>query len=146
EVNRQLCRAKVNLLWSRKEGFNRAIIEGMCAGVPCIMREGFNFGHHYDYINAKTGCFSSERDLPDRILWMIRNAEQFAPRDWVLANMSCQRATAVLNEAIRERALAAGERWTRDLTLKVTFLNEMRYWDANDEERFAPDFDFLRNH
>ena len=59
EVNVQYNRARVNLLWSRTEGFNRAIIEGMCAGVPCILRAGHNYGHHYAYINSQTGCFSS---------------------------------------------------------------------------------------
>src|SRR5437879_9782962 len=100
EVNQQLNRAKVNLVWSRKEGVNRAIIEGMFAGVPCILREGFNYGYHYPYINSQTGCFSSERHLPEQLLWMIRNYHQFSPRQWVMANMTCQHATKIISEAI----------------------------------------------
>ena len=45
DVNVLLNRAKVNVLWSRKEGVNRAIVEGMFANLPCIIRQGFNYGH-----------------------------------------------------------------------------------------------------
>src|SRR5213078_1833422 len=47
DVNELFNRARVNVLWSRREGFNRSIIEGMFAGVPAILREGFNYGHRY---------------------------------------------------------------------------------------------------
>src|SRR5262249_46366606 len=85
-VNELLNRARVNVLWSRREGFNRALIEGMFAGVPCILREGHNYGHHYPQINAQTGCFATERDLPDQLLHMTRNHEAFTPREWVMQN------------------------------------------------------------
>ena len=58
EVNTHFSRAKVNVLWSRREGWNRAIIEGMFAGVPCVLRKGHNYGFRYPYINANTGCYS----------------------------------------------------------------------------------------
>jgi glycosyltransferase involved in cell wall biosynthesis len=145
EVNQQFNRAKINLLWSRKEGFNRAIIEGMFADVPCILRDGHNYGHQYPYINAQTGSFSSERDLPERLLWSVRNYRLFSPRDWVLQNMSCQKATAILEQAIRKVAAAAGENWTRGLALKVCYLNTMRYWDEDERPRFNADYAFLRS-
>lgn len=145
EVNQQLNRAKVNIVWSRKEGVNRTIIEGMFAGVPCILREGFNYGYHYPYINAQTGCFSSERALPEQLLWMVQNYQQFSPRDWVMANMTCQRATEILGEAIKSRTLEHGENWTRDLAVKVCHLNTMRYWDDADMQRFEADYAFLHS-
>jgi glycosyltransferase involved in cell wall biosynthesis len=144
-VNRQLNRARVNLLWSRKEGFNRAIIEGMFADVPCVLREGHNFGDGYAYINPQTGCFSSERDLPGRLLWVTRNHEQFGPRAWALQHLSCQRATAVLESAIRRVAGAEGQSWTRGLALKVCYLNTMRYWDEGQRAQFDSDYEFLRS-
>ena len=78
EVNLLYNRAKVNLLWSRKEGFNRAIIEGMLAGVPCIIRDQFNYGYHYSYINPQTGCFVGSGPLPERLSWFVANHEQLA--------------------------------------------------------------------
>src|SRR5262249_30647634 len=75
-VNVQLNRARVNIVWSRKEGVNRAIIEGLFAGVPCILRHGFNYGHPYPFINRQTGCFATEKSLPDDLLRLSRhNAE-----------------------------------------------------------------------
>lgn len=66
EVNRQLNRAKVNVLWSRKEGFNRAIIEGMFAGVPCILRNGHNFGQPADRMLCHPGRAAGEAALDNR--------------------------------------------------------------------------------
>ena len=59
--------------------------------------------------------------------------------------MSCQRAAKVLGDAIEARAVAAGERWTRDLSVKVVYLDTMRYWDEQDRQTFAADYDFLRS-
>jgi glycosyltransferase involved in cell wall biosynthesis len=145
QVNLLLNRAKVNVLWSRREGVNRVIIEGMFAGTPCLVREGFNFGHPYPHINPLTGRFSSEDDLPDQLLEMVEGYRRYAPRDWVLANMSCQRSTALLNDAIRTTALGAGQTWTHDLVVKTNALNRLGYWDAGDLSRFAQDYAFLRD-
>jgi glycosyltransferase involved in cell wall biosynthesis len=145
EVNQQLNRAKVNIVWSRKEGVNRTIIEGMFAGVPCILRDGFNYGYHYPYINSQTGCFSSEHHLPAQILWMIQNYQQFSPRQWVMANMTCQRATEILGDTIKRKALEDGENWTQDLAVKVCHLNTMRYWDDADRGKFETDYTFLHS-
>jgi glycosyltransferase involved in cell wall biosynthesis len=145
EVNQQLNRAKVNVVWSRKEGVNRAIIEGMFAGVPCILRDGFNYGYHYPYINSQTGCFASERHLSQQLLWMIQNYHQFSPREWVMANMTCQHATKIIGEAIQHIALEKGENWTQDLAVKVGYLNGMCYWDNSDMQKFEADYTFLQS-
>jgi glycosyltransferase involved in cell wall biosynthesis len=144
QVNDAVNRAKVNVIWSRKEGVNRAIIEGMFAGVPCIMREGFNYGYRYPYINPTTGCFASERDLPAKLLSMIQSSHRLSPRDWVIANMSCQRATTILTEIIGKTAASRGEPWQGGLAVKVNKLSAMAYWDPGDADRFEPDYNFLR--
>ena len=38
-VNQLLNRARVSLVWSRREGINRAVVESMFAGVPCLLRD-----------------------------------------------------------------------------------------------------------
>jgi glycosyltransferase involved in cell wall biosynthesis len=143
EVNFHLNRSKVNVIWSRREGVNRSIIEGMFAGVPCMLREGFNYGYQYPYVNSLTGCYSSEHELPDRLLWMIENHQRFSPRRWVISHMSCQKATDILTEAIRETALALGETWTQGLAVKVSRLHDMGYWNEEDRLKFEPDYQFL---
>ncbi|MCI0459250.1 MAG: glycosyltransferase [Gemmataceae bacterium] len=145
EVNAHFNRARVNIIWSRKEGVNRTIIEGMFAGVPCIVRDGFNFGYRYPYINPMTGCFAGEADLADRLVWMAENHHTFRPREWILKHMSCQKATEILERSIREVALAHGEAWTEGLAVKVCELNTMKYWDPSEKARFEGDYGFLQS-
>jgi hypothetical protein len=143
DVNGLYNRARVNLVWSRREGCNRAIIEGMLADVPCIIRTGFNYGFRPPHINPATGRFCDEKDLPDTLLEFCSTYDRYHPRAWVLAQMSCQAATAALTTAIRPVALSLGEVWTRDPVVKVGALNRMAYWDEPDRERFAADYAFL---
>ena len=145
EVNYQLNRARINIVWSRREGVNRAIVEGMFANIPCIIRSGFNYGYHYPYVNAETGRFATEESLPETILELLETPREYAPRDWVLAHMSCHKATSVLARAIRERASRDGEAWTSEPVPKIGQLNTMAYWDAEDAERFEADYRFLES-
>jgi glycosyltransferase involved in cell wall biosynthesis len=143
EVNYHFNRAKVNVLWSRREGWNRALVEGMCAGVPCILRKGHNFGYPYPYINGSTGVYSDEVGLPEALLWMLQNHRSFSPRAWVVENMSCQIATRILSESIQKVAFERGEKWTRGLVAKVSGLHGMQYWQSDDKRMFDDDYEFL---
>lgn len=143
-MNDMLNRAKVNVLWSRKEGVNRAIIEGMFAGIPCLVREGFNYGYRYPYINSQTGCFSSERELPEKLLWMIKHHDEFNPREWVLNNMTCQHAAKLVSDAIGKAAAERGEPWSGGVVAKLSQLHGMGYWNPADSSLFADDYTYLR--
>jgi GT2 family glycosyltransferase len=143
-VNELVNRARVSLIWSRREGVNRAIIECMFAGVPCVLPEGFNYGYKYPYVNERTGCFTSERDLSQTLLAMIRDYGRYSPRDWVAANMSCQRATVLLEESIGSRARALDEPWSGGLAVKTNSLHTMEYWNSEERGRFAADYACLR--
>lgn len=142
DVNLLLNRSKVNVIWSRKEGVNRAIVEGMFAGVPCVVRTGFNYGFRYPYINEATGRFADETELPDCLAWMVDNHHTFDPRPWVMEHMPCQRSTDIVERAIRDRSHGP---WSTSLAVKVNGLHGMHYWDENDAVRFAADYRFLRS-
>jgi glycosyltransferase involved in cell wall biosynthesis len=143
-MNDAVNRAKVHLLWSRKEGVNRAIIECMFAGLPTIVREGFNYGYRYPYINEETGCFATEESLPRAIEELVSRADQMRPREWVMANMSCQRGAEILSQAVGQLARSHGEPWTEMPVLKTTELDRMTYWDSEDVEKFRDDYEFLK--
>jgi len=146
EVNRLLNRVKVNVLWSRREGFNRAIIEGFFAGTPGIMRQGFNYGYDYPYINEQTGCFATQRTLGEKLVHTVDHFERFSPRTWVMDNMTPQHATAVVDEHLADYARRSGKLWTRgELAVKVTSLNAMDYWNPPDRDRFAADYAVLQS-
>ena len=143
QVNDVINRAKIHVLWSRKEGIPRAIVECMFAGVPSIVREGLNYGYKYPFINEQTGAFSDEESLPRRILELLERSGEMRPRAWVLENMSCQRATEVLSTTLGQWCAAHGEPWTETPVVKVRQLHRMTYWDSADAERFKADYEWL---
>jgi glycosyltransferase involved in cell wall biosynthesis len=145
QVSALLARSKVHVLWSRRECANRAIVEAMLADVPVIVRDGLTFGYKYPYINGRTGRFVKEADLGNAILEMIANREQYHPREWVLQHMTCERATAVLEQHLRTEALSAGEPWTEGLVVKTSTLDTQRYFNSEDRQRFEPDYRFLES-
>jgi hypothetical protein len=146
QVNEYLNRAKVNLVWSRREGSNRAIIEGFAAGTPGILREGFNYGYSYPYMNPTTARFANDDTLGDCLLDMIRNYRDYNPRAWVEKHMNPHTATAAVDECIAQYAAGARETWHRGrLAAKVTSLHSMAYWDEDQRARFEPDYAFLRS-
>jgi glycosyltransferase involved in cell wall biosynthesis len=143
DVGRLYRHSKLHVLWSRKEGANRAVIESLFADVPVVVRRGLSYGYHYPYINDHTGAFADEDELGDVLLEMIAARDRYRPREWALANMTCQQATAILEEAVRKIATAAGEDWTTGLTVKTSRLETQSYWNPNDKSKFEADYAFL---
>ena len=144
EVSCLLQRAKVNLLWSRFEGLNRSIIEGMFCNVPCILREGFNYGDKYPYINRDTGDFSSESRLPENLHNMIETYDQFAPRQYVLNNHTCLKATEILSREITRFDRDSNEQ-AEDVDVKINALHGMDYFHSGSRTKFNQDERFILN-
>jgi glycosyltransferase involved in cell wall biosynthesis len=143
EVNSQFNRAKVHVLWSRHEGFNRAIIEAMFAGLPCVLRDGFNYGYHYPYMNSQTGQFATEQALPTTLLEIADHWQDYSPREWVMENMTCQIATESLARTIATTLSDAEENWTGHIAVKINELHSMRYFDESLRGQFQDDYTFL---
>lgn len=142
-VNQLLSRSRVHVLWSRKEGANRAIVEALFADVPVIAREGLGYGHPYPYINESTGRFATEQTLADAILEVIRQPQRYSPRAWALENMSPQRATSILDEAISRSCRQRGEPWTGGIAVKTVQLSTQQYWNPADAPSFDEDYAWL---
>ena len=140
KVSDLLGRAKVNIIWSRFEGLNRAIIEGMFCNTPCILREGFNFGMHYPYINEKTGCFATEKQLPDKLLTIIDSPQGFAPRDYVVKYHNCFKAAEILG---KEVARYDNNFDPQAVVAKKSGLNGIEYISEAQRQQFAPDYAIL---
>lgn len=140
EVSALLNRSKINVLWSKFEGNNRAIIEAMFCNTVVIMREGHNYGECYDFINQKTGMFANEKNLLDCIVDVISNYSDYSPREYVIQNRSCLEATKIMNQVISENELASGRNWTRDLVVKVNELHQMDYFDTSVRATFKKDY------
>ena len=143
DVNLQLNRAKIHLLWSRHEGFNRAIIEAMLAGLPCILRDGFNYGYRYPYVNNRTARFATEINLPGTLTDMLSSYTDYAPREWILEHMNCHEAGNLLEQTIADCTSEVAPPATHPLAIKVNALHAMRYFEPQDEHRFSMDYEYL---
>ena len=133
--------SRINILWSRFEGNNRSIIEGMFCDVPAIMRQGHNYGQEYPYINARTGVYSSERGLPETIKTMLKDLNRFSPRKFVEKEMSCFKAIDLLRQRISEiHGVQFGE---SDIVLKINELDGMRYFHEQEQSSFDSDYKIL---
>jgi len=117
----------------------------MLTGVPTILRAGFNYGHHYPYINPRTGQFADETTLPDVLLEMCQRYADYDPRAWIMENMSAQICSARLNESIKRVAVARGEPWSSDIVVRTSGLARSPYWNPEDAVRFESDYAYLRS-
>tara|TARA_R110001599_G_scaffold74164_3_gene204754 strand:+ start:23763 stop:25127 length:1365 start_codon:yes stop_codon:yes gene_type:complete len=137
EVSELQKRAKVNVLWSKFEGNNRAIIEGMFCGTPVIMRKGHNYGEKYDFINPLTGHFADEDNFKDVYEMIISRMSEMDPNLYVMQNRNCLIGTQIMSDEIKSYELAQERPWRRNLDIKVNDLHGMTYLDLDVEDYTA---------
>lgn len=133
EVAELQSRAKLNILWSKFEGNNRAIIEGMFANTPVIMRKGHNYGEHYDFINDQTGMFSNEKSLANDVESIVQGGNSFSPRKYVLEHRNSELATRKMGRVISSYETSNNGRWEDRLAVKINDLHGMSYKGACQE-------------
>ncbi|AEE24152.1 glycosyl transferase group 1 [Glaciecola sp. 4H-3-7+YE-5] len=148
EVSALQKRAKLNVLWSKFEGNNRAIIEGMFCGTPVIMRKGHNYGEQYDFINSLTGYFADEINFKETYEKVIARYDEMDPNSYVMQNRNCIVGTEKMSEAIASYEKEQGRQWTKGLDVKVNDLHGMAYLNGNSsdyEESYTQLKKFVRN-
>jgi glycosyltransferase involved in cell wall biosynthesis len=145
EVSELLQRSKINILWSRFEGNNRSIIEGMFCNTPCIIREGHNFGDKYPYINKQTGMEANENNLAETILSMLSNYDEFSPRDYVTKKHNNIIATKILKDTIEKTEYVNKKPFSGKTSLKVNNLHGMEYAKKDDISNYKEDYAFLKD-
>ena len=141
EVAARVSECKVFVFLSRKEGDNKALVEAMFVNVPAIVYDR-TIGGAGSRINAATGIFSSDDDLPANIVRMIDGYKQFAPRAWALEHTGSAIATKILDDALRRAVTAAGGRYTQAIEQKTNAPN-LGYKDPAARARFAADYEFI---
>ena len=144
EVRDLLRASKVNVLWSKREGTGRTPFEGLLSGVPLILRRGFNYGHHYDYISDGIGHFADEGDFVDVASQLLNEGHAGDPRQWMLDNLSAKVSTRRLQEVVQRSATAAGEPWTTDLAVRLSLLDSQKYQNEDIRAHFEADHQYLR--
>lgn len=107
--------AKVSVILSMREGSCVAVAESLFANVPVGLLEGANIGSRI-FINEQTGCFLRPGALAEDLAGFLRRYRVYEPRQWALENgISCTASTAILNDALKSSAKAAGRPWTVDI-------------------------------
>lgn len=145
EVRDLLRKSRINVLWSRREGTPRTPVEGLAVDVPLILREGFNYGHKYDYINQRTGRFANETNFAHVVEEMLQSYDQFAPRSWFLDNLAASVSTQKLEAEFREMAAGNGETFSEPVAVRLGNLDRQEYENPSDNERFAKDHEYLHS-
>jgi glycosyltransferase involved in cell wall biosynthesis len=130
-------KSRLNLLLSKREGSGRSIIEGFYCGTPCLIRQGFNFGQKYDYINKKTGFYFTDATLASDIEAALDINIEFEPSKWIHDNgMTAKGAAEKLSDAIYGHTSSG-------IVPKTSGLHGMEYRDPINEVDFKKDYDYL---
>lgn len=136
-----LQRSRCGILWSRFEGSPRVVPETLFCDVPCIVREGLNYGERYHFVNERTGRFADDDNLPEALLAVLdAPTGTFAPRAYMLQHMTYDHAAVAIEQTIAKTAAEAGHAFAPPIARKVNFLHGMRYAEPADEPRFANDY------
>jgi glycosyltransferase involved in cell wall biosynthesis len=141
QVAEYVSRARAFVFLSRKEGDNKALVEGMFVNVPALVYDR-SIGGAKGRINLSTGMLTSDEDLPARIVEILDRSTEFAPRSWALANSGSAIATRVLDDALRASAGAAGERYTYSIVEKTNAPN-LCYKNPECRSQFVADYEFI---
>jgi glycosyltransferase involved in cell wall biosynthesis len=113
-VAQTLCRSRVSLILSRREGSCVVVAESLFANTPVGMIEDAHVGSR-SFINESTGYLFKPGDMAGQLRAFLDRAAEYSPRAWAERNISCHRSTAFLNEAIRRHMLESGQEWTEDI-------------------------------
>lgn len=146
EVLRGLCRSKVSLILSRREGSCVAVTESLFADTPVGLYRNAFIGSKA-FIQRQTGRLLEPGNLGGQLADFVEESGTYSPRAWALANISCHRSQGILNGALRRSALAEGRPWTRDiLPFQFDFLprylttataGEMQPWIEEFRDRYG---------
>jgi hypothetical protein len=128
-----LCRARASVILSRREGSCVVVAESLFANTPCALLQHAEIGSRA-FINPQTGVFLDEKHLDRQLTELIERAENFSPRQWAEANISCHASSQTLNGILKQDALAQGQEWTQDIA-PFCWRPDPRLVKSDDESR-----------
>ena len=114
EVLEILCRSKVAVITSLREGSCVAVVESMMADTPLGLLREAHIGSSA-FLNEHTGRWLDPDRLDQELLRFIADARTFSPRTWLLDHgVHCTNSTRVLNSHLKALAESEGRPWTED--------------------------------
>ncbi len=137
EVTKLFCQARASVVLSKREGSCVVVAESLCADTPVALLRGALIGSRI-FLNEQTGRFLDEHNLARDLTDFVQTADRYAPRAWAEQHISCWRSTRVLNDLLKEYALARGQAWTQDLA-PLQWSPDPMLARPEDRERLAPE-------
>lgn len=116
EVTRLQSRARVALIFSRREGCCVAFVEAMFAGCSVGIRADAHVGP-LAYVNQSTGLHLRPEHLPEDLMQLHEMAVTQQPAAWAREHISCFQSHTKLNRLMNQSSVERGLPWTRDLAL-----------------------------
>lgn len=144
QVARLVAGSGVTVLLSLQEGANRAVYESLFCDTPVVVSREHR-GINLDHVNASTGLLADDGALAESLLSVLAERERFTPRAWAEEHIGFHVARRLLNEQLRETALAGGRPWTRDIVGKKNAPSQ-RYTEPGLYRTFEADYDGLAAH
>lgn len=114
DVAEGLCRSRISLILSRREGSCVAVAESLFADTPVGLLRGAEVGSSA-FLNSETGRHLEERRLAAELTTFLDESDRFTPRSWADQHISCFRSSARLNDLVKQHMIATGQEWTCDL-------------------------------
>ena len=126
-----ICKSKVNILLSLKEGSNRSLFESMFCNVPAICLVD-NLGVNKFYINEFTGMLTWDSHLVSALLSMRDNWSRYQPREWAMKNicpeMSNEKLCTIISNSTGDKILLNDLKEMKNIYIKVN-RPEMQYFN-----------------
>lgn len=116
EVSALQTRARVSLIFTRREGCCVASVESLFAGCALGMRADAHIGPLH-YIHPETGLRLRPGHLSEDLMRLLEMSGNLEPSSWAAAHISCHQTHAKVNARLRASALERGLPWTADLAL-----------------------------
>jgi hypothetical protein len=113
-VAKLFCQAKASVVLSKREGSCVVVTESMFANTPVAVLRGAELGSRV-FVNDETGRLLGEPTLARDLTEFVQNADRYQPRAWAERHISCYRSSQILNDALKQHALAHGLAWTQDI-------------------------------
>jgi glycosyltransferase involved in cell wall biosynthesis len=135
ELHDTFVKAKTSLILSRREGSCVAVVESMFANTPVGVYADAEVGSRV-FVNNHTGRLLQHDGLARQLVEFVRDSAKYEPRKWVTENgVDCIASSAVLNDALKQGALASGAEWTEDIAT-LRWRPDPRYYDPDDAARY----------
>jgi hypothetical protein len=108
--------SRVGVMLSRREGANRGVYECLFCDVPVVISKS-NRGFNKDHINGATGRLANDEELGGVLAAVLSERRQFSPRQWAEQNTGYRKASAALDNFLRELARERGEPYDRAIAI-----------------------------